>query len=598
MTLNISLLTEHTIYQSADLRLINCDTKRIEPDRSTKIVTLLYPSWSGFVTYTGIGRWHGKHTSTQLIDWLTGIKTATFAETAARICEAGTEYLGEIERGWERRKHSFILVGFEGGLPQLAVISNFENIDRVFSASPQALLRVAAWTFSGRARHTINGIKSAVSGTARASLFRILRESPEDPQRVRNLLARINSDAASSSLSGRSISPECTVYSLRSDGKGMSIGELRAEPLSIAFGNPLPTIETLEKALGYKLGRVRGVSFATSSSRPQTPFGRCAPRIVTPADSAGYSMEEVTHASLGSMRAQDTNIIGATIGCGCRPGENENFRLLWTRAPGALPIVHEFPATPFGINSHGVAAVTARMDDNSEHAVRWTPEAATDLGCYRGIDSSARAINDSGLVVGSIGLDPVDRSQLKQRPAIWSDGTLTILDDELKRLGFDWGNAVDVNDQGMILVLAYKQLMQSAVILWDPRNTRYKLIGIGIYPLSITSNNSVLGKARATDENCVTCMARPDGSWVLLETPADFEPSAMNDALDVVGVLSDTGSQRPYLIRHSGEVIPLPYYDDHSCPPIKINNSGVIVGHAMSDHGSHALIWTPREGPS
>ena len=72
MTLNITLLTERAIYQSADSRLTNTDTGATITDASTKLVTLQYFQWDGFVTYTGVGRWRSRDIADWLVEWLTG----------------------------------------------------------------------------------------------------------------------------------------------------------------------------------------------------------------------------------------------------------------------------------------------------------------------------------------------------------------------------------------------------------------------------------------------------------------------------------------------------------------------------------------------
>ena len=65
MTLNITLLTRRTIYQSSDFRLTvpdEKDPKRLETvtNSSNKAVSLRYPGCNGFITYTGLGKWPPK----------------------------------------------------------------------------------------------------------------------------------------------------------------------------------------------------------------------------------------------------------------------------------------------------------------------------------------------------------------------------------------------------------------------------------------------------------------------------------------------------------------------------------------------------------
>jgi len=68
MTLNTTVLTTDLIYQSADFRI----TGRPTHNHSPKIVTLMYPSFTGFVTYAGIGSLWYKATSQLIAKWLAG----------------------------------------------------------------------------------------------------------------------------------------------------------------------------------------------------------------------------------------------------------------------------------------------------------------------------------------------------------------------------------------------------------------------------------------------------------------------------------------------------------------------------------------------
>lgn len=73
MTLNLTVLTAATIYQSADFRMTDGRTGKPGPDPSDKMVTISYASWSGFVTYTGVGLdLDGRPVSRLLAEWLTG----------------------------------------------------------------------------------------------------------------------------------------------------------------------------------------------------------------------------------------------------------------------------------------------------------------------------------------------------------------------------------------------------------------------------------------------------------------------------------------------------------------------------------------------
>ena len=65
MTLNVTVLTQAIIYQSADFRLTDLETGDFITDSSAKTVNLIFPSWNGFVTYTGVGVGVSRHASSE-----------------------------------------------------------------------------------------------------------------------------------------------------------------------------------------------------------------------------------------------------------------------------------------------------------------------------------------------------------------------------------------------------------------------------------------------------------------------------------------------------------------------------------------------------
>jgi hypothetical protein len=112
MTLNITVLTPVAIYQSADFRLTDPSDASFIRDESAKTVILRYMSWSGFVTYTGIGSYNRVHLSEMVADWLTGIHAPTMADVAASIQREGTRLIKEVERRNRIRfRHTFTLAG-------------------------------------------------------------------------------------------------------------------------------------------------------------------------------------------------------------------------------------------------------------------------------------------------------------------------------------------------------------------------------------------------------------------------------------------------------------------------------------------------------
>jgi hypothetical protein len=97
MTLNLTLLTADAIYQSADFQLTDGSTNAPLHIESMKLVTVHYPSWEGFVSYTGIGRWRGRDTAEWIVEWLTGLEDASPDGVIDRVRERGTAFLRDIE---------------------------------------------------------------------------------------------------------------------------------------------------------------------------------------------------------------------------------------------------------------------------------------------------------------------------------------------------------------------------------------------------------------------------------------------------------------------------------------------------------------------
>ena len=87
MTLNITIMTPDVLYQSADFRLTNLDNGGPMPHKSHKIVSLSYPDWAGYVTYTGLGRWGEKDTSDWVVEWLENNDSLGPDEVVALLAE-------------------------------------------------------------------------------------------------------------------------------------------------------------------------------------------------------------------------------------------------------------------------------------------------------------------------------------------------------------------------------------------------------------------------------------------------------------------------------------------------------------------------------
>jgi hypothetical protein len=596
MTLNLTLLTADAIYQSADFELTDADTGQPLPDNSMKLVTLSYPTWEGFVTYTGVGRWRCRDTSDWIEEGLTGLAGASPEEIAERVRERAARFLNQIEcsPGGRRYEHTFVLGCFVGGKPRLGVISNYEDASGRRDATPSAGLRIDWRGMRDRPVLIATGRRDAVPRAGRRKVERIAAQTDTSPAQIRDMLMELN--AAAAKRAGGGVSEGCSVVSFRRDGQGFqsltsgSTAQLRA----VMGGRALTTIVPTE----LERARVVGATFARSGSR--APYPPCVPRVIEPSGERLYELVELTHPHFESAAAFDVNETPTVIGYGTNSDEPSVRHLCtWSIPSQAAELLGFTGDLGCGaLNNKGQVAFSADMADGSQHAARWTPGSRPeDLGTYWGTesdrfaDSGALAINNSGVVVGWISLSTNrhDRGQLHFRPAAWfpgSDGTL-LLD-----FGFAWAQAVDVNDAGTVLVVAYTEGLGGTckALLWEPQASTYSLVGAsepdGVYPVALTSAGSVLGNGRSRTGEPVACISEGEG-WMPLGTPAGWNAVTMNDA----GAVAGMSSGRPWLRRPNGEILWLPYLAHHSCQPMSLSDSGVLIGRAETDHGSHALLW-------
>src|SRR5271168_902477 len=109
MTLNITLLTPAAIYQSADHRLRDLSDGSFITDDSAKTVVLQYPTWSGFVTYTGLGLWQDRNVSEFIADWLDDGINRSMWEVAALLQSEGASLLDDARQGGTTFRHTFTL---------------------------------------------------------------------------------------------------------------------------------------------------------------------------------------------------------------------------------------------------------------------------------------------------------------------------------------------------------------------------------------------------------------------------------------------------------------------------------------------------------
>jgi hypothetical protein len=613
MTLVISLITANAIYQSADHRLSDGVTGRVLRDNSTKVVVLQYSDWDGFLTYTGIGSYYDRDTSEFALEWLAGTHDAKPADVVSRLQERGRTWLQQVERSSRRQwKHTFVLAAFEDRVPQISLISNCEDVSGRQDVNGSSTLRVTTKRFGGEPFMVACGSGApSITREQRRRLVHLGKHTPDDGPRFRQRLREINREVAGRPASRETVSQSCSAFSMRADGRGFedSLGEVHTRVL--ANGQPFPD---LSKVFGRTMSPV-GASFASTKGRVSHEPCRFTVQKTSPA----YTINEIAIESFESACAMDVNEEGTIVGR-ASPIGNPAVTLTWTAdATAAVGLIMEPKITgqPHAIGRNAVVVGGCETDDHRTVALRRAGNQYLllgDLGCAH---SEARGINADGVAGGWVSFDPSSRGQTAWRPCIWKDGKLVVIEN----CPCAWGYVVDINDAGLALVCAYSegprnpaaptpgpliagsltfpvevvaelQRIASQIchtILWNTLTGHLEDYP-GIIPHGVNAAGTVLGTAQVgSDRVPVTRLL--GGVWTRVVIDAALCPSAMNDVGDIVG--HGTDDSRPWLRRANGELVWLPRVAHHRCVPLAINNTGVIVGSAAGDHGSHAVVWSP-----
>jgi hypothetical protein len=156
MTLNITVLSIKAIYQSADFRLSVDGIP--DPEPSTKRIIVTNDSWTGFITYTGVGRVGTEHTGNVVRGWLSGDAKRSFEQTVELLRAEGTTWLASIGP----LAHTFVIAGYVNNSPRAAIVSNFERWHGRLDPSISTELNVSTIIARNRPEVIITGVRDSV----------------------------------------------------------------------------------------------------------------------------------------------------------------------------------------------------------------------------------------------------------------------------------------------------------------------------------------------------------------------------------------------------------------------------------------------------
>lgn len=601
MTLNITVISPSAIHQSADFQISKTEKDasgnwvELQPN-STKILPLRYQKWSGFVTYCGIGLWSGKRTDQYVVEWLADLapNNATFRDVVETIRVRGSNWLGGINRGRkEKFGHSFVLAGFEAGLPMYAIVSNIQSLTEYFRSPSAELLSDVRAT---KDLHVfITGIPGAVPENSQSRLKALVR-SGATANVIRFEMANVNRIASESSESKNGISTACLAYSI--DAHGAGHGEVHGD----VQGPVMPRIVLNGVDMSAKLAEVLKsipnaklvqAAYATTQSNQVDLQERieCRPEFKT---NESCAIEEIGAINDYWMSLQAINDNEWIVGQMRNP-LNTNPQA-FVRIPGrgitglgtfGGPFSHAF-----SVNDKNQVVGSAHLDHEVVHGYLWDESTGMlDLGTLGGIRSVARDINNYGQVVGESFVEASAPRQETERAFLWSASAGMI---NLGESFESWSKAVAINDHGV--VIGWRQRGHSVCgFAWSQERGATDIVGPSrFYPTAINDDGLVVGEGDDTAGKRRAFTWTQEGGLKQLAVPDEFHPSDVDAYGNVLGNVYSRPWQKPGIYDTARErYLELPAAYNHQTYVKALNRSGTIIGAANtgSTKHSHALIW-------
>jgi hypothetical protein len=598
MTLNITILTPQVIYQSADYALFDPRAGKPLLMPSTKAVVLSSFDWTGFITYTGIGRVGNKHTSEYVHEWVQNLDRPSFEDVVEMIRNRASLWVQAVKPG---APQTFVVAAFVDGLPTAAVVSNFQKWHGADSTTIDKDFAVSTVVAQGRTEVIVTGIRDAVPRPRRRALQRLAKEYSHDGIRVRRAMAEATRDGARR-YPGR-ISEDCFVYSQDSGGQGHYevMGTTRTEnPMSMGGPDANRLVRNLlDKGFGRGQWSLVGMTSANSQNQSAPP-APCALVLATGPSSTRYRIVDLATPDGRRATPRSINADGIIVGEGSPLWRGPSYPCYWPQQSHVefLPHGGGLGGAAHDINDSGVIVGSSEWPDRASHACTWNLDVrASDIGETIARHSQAKALNASRSIVGWISIHPTEGGQAHFRPAYWpKSGSPVILDN----LAGGWGEAVDINSMGIILVRVHKggdiaASGEAGAWLWDGAQT----IEIGkpssdfasFYPHRVTDERRVVGLTIRKDGQRCGAVRSVNGTWSPLFTPTrGRELTAVNRQLLIAGYDLVNDYRVPWVKEEGREMTYLPHYKYHHHITM-VSEQGWAVGTASADNCCHPLLW-------
>jgi len=212
MTLNLMLANRHGIWQSADSRTVDPDTRRLVDDYSPKQVTIKCRDGTAVIAYTGVGSIRGVN----ITDWIRQIlrgQNRTVDESLILLRERATADIGPIVAG-AKIPHVFSVGAFLGERPWFVQVRNYDFFpDSGKVGPPRARFDTFGGPVGAEGAFMALGTPKAVLKADGDTLMRCRAVKPQIPKQFCELLAAINRRASATPAGKIYVSPHCvTTY--------------------------------------------------------------------------------------------------------------------------------------------------------------------------------------------------------------------------------------------------------------------------------------------------------------------------------------------------------------------------------------------------
>lgn len=595
MTLNITILSENYCISSADYKLSSEANINSYSENSTKLVVISQENWQGFITYTGIGKIGTLETSSTVKNWLAGIdQKSTMKAVGELIRSKASQWMKRMHKP---NPHTFIIIGREEGSSRAMIISNFQdNRGNYFKISNTFHIFYSKYEnreliiFTGYTYERNNSTYNKLFGACKRQISTYSMDNKDNIQLIRRKVSKINQSIAR--LRPNIISQDCYVASIDAFGTSNieNFGRTIFRPKHILQGIDIekiiiPFLDKMFGAGGWTTVAAKSFGIAEKADLPV-----CRLKIENEGSPMQAPLLLQTHQMGASMPCWTTKDRKVVV------GQAGHHPCVW-RDLGPCHILSregERGGIARWVGESGIAFGHIVLADGAQVACSWSVHhgTRTDFGSTAGRITAAMRGNRLGDVVGWAILHPTEHGQQHFRPAFWAHTGWNLV---MRDIPGEWGEAVDVNDEGVGLVRLHIR-NESGGFLWCADGLHW--IGAptedtrALYPEKIFNDGSVASLAILKNGDRLFCLRQPDGRWLTLVPPLPGRAVCrINDARTMIGFDEIAGYRRPWIKKDGSPISYLQYFSHHNHNLTCINESNEILGFASSDHCYHPISW-------